>query len=201
LEKTLTTKSKIIDAALIEFGSKGYKDASTNQIYPMAKVSKGAIFKIFGSKAKLFFAVYDRAIKQMIEELNHVSFDTYDDIFERIFGVMMWKVAYAQNHPYDTAVMMEGITDPPNEIKELIYSNLKSLTKLSMHYFFEDIPMENIREEYSKAQVLEILEMSVAGLQATYVDKNMDMTRLESIREKSIQYLKTVVRGMEKNNG
>jgi AcrR family transcriptional regulator len=62
LEKAKSTKDKILEAALIEFGTKGYKDASTNQIYPLASVSKGAIFKIFGSKANLFYEVFSLSL-------------------------------------------------------------------------------------------------------------------------------------------
>lgn len=199
--KDLSTREKIITAALAEFGKYGYKDASTNRIYPVAEVSKGAIFKIFGSKAKLFYAVFDDALNRMLNELGNTAFDHYHDIFERIFAAMIWKVEYSQNHPFDTAVMLEGIADPPNEIKELIFGNIKQLTKLSMHMFFEQLPMDNIRDEYTKEQVIHYLEISVAGLQATIVDKSMNMEKLTAIREDSINYLKTVVRGMEKNNG
>lgn len=47
-------KLRIINAALSEFGSKGYRAASTNEIAKKASISKGSLFHYFGSKEQLY---------------------------------------------------------------------------------------------------------------------------------------------------
>jgi hypothetical protein len=136
----------------------------------------------------------------MVDALNLIQFDAYTDVFERMIEVMLWKMEYAKSHPYDTTVMMEGISDPPREIKQLIMSHMKDLTKLSMNIFFDEIPMDNVREDISKEQFRENIEISLAGIQAYYINQKLDLDYLEKIRDKSISYLKFVMKGMEKNN-
>jgi AcrR family transcriptional regulator len=207
LQNDKTTKEKILEAALTEFGTKGYKNASTNQIYPVAHVSKGAIFKIFGSKSNLFYEVFSLSLSKMVEALNSIQLETYNDlskintdVFDRMIAVMLWKMEYAKKHPFETAVMMEGISDPPKAIQQLIITHVNDLKKLSMNIFFDEIPMDNIREDISKEQFRENIEISLAGIQAYYINQKIDLGYLEKIREKSILYLKTVMKGMEKNN-
>jgi len=196
--KLTPSAKRIMDVAMVEFGKNGYNLASTNQIYPLAGVSKGAIFKIFSSKANLFYELFQKALHDMVNELEAQSFHNIPDVYERMVGAIFWKVAYAQQHPFETAVMFEAITSPPDEIKSKIATHMSDLTKLSIKVFFEDISMDKMKEEYTKEEVLKNIEISLAGLQAQYLNRPIDLAYLDSIRDESIKYMKTVLRGMEK---
>ena len=54
------TKTKILDAALELFSEKGFKATTTKIIAEKAEVNEVTLFRYFGSKEKLFFAVVDR---------------------------------------------------------------------------------------------------------------------------------------------
>ncbi len=198
LGEVKTPREKILDAALIEFGEKGYLHASTNQIYPIAKVSKGLIFKIFGSKANLFYEVFQNSLHKMLEELEKQSFQNYKDPFEKIVSVILFKVEYTKNHPFDTNVMLEAIANPPYEIQKKIHDNIQDLTVLSMDLFFNDISMDNIDPSYSKEEVIRYLNIGVTGLQETYISKNLSLDYLDQVKGESIKFLKTILKGMEK---
>lgn len=47
-------QQRIINAALVEFATKGFKRASTNTIAVNARIGKGMLFYYFGSKEELF---------------------------------------------------------------------------------------------------------------------------------------------------
>ena len=53
----------IIDAAMLEFGEKGFKHASTNAIVEKAGISKGMLFYYFGSKEELFDFIFDYTLE------------------------------------------------------------------------------------------------------------------------------------------
>lgn len=190
-----------MSAALKEFGTHGYKNASTNRIYPEAEVSKGLIFKIFGSKEELFYAVFVWCLDNMVNELNEIEYPEHADIYTKMITVIMWKIKYSNLHPDDAKVMLEAVGKPPKGLEKKIAGHMQKLTKLSMRYFFDDIPMDNIRPEYSKADVMNYLEIALIGLQARYVDRELTPEYLDSIRDDSIKFIKTLIRGMEKNNG
>lgn len=67
-EAAMKSRTRILNAAIHEFGEKGYKQGSTNVICERLNISKGIIFYHFGSKEQLFM----EAAKRCMEE-----FDTY----------------------------------------------------------------------------------------------------------------------------
>lgn len=56
-------QSRIIDAALHEFSSQLYHDASINQIIQEANISRGSFYKYFEDKDDLYFFITNRIIK------------------------------------------------------------------------------------------------------------------------------------------
>lgn len=63
--KSNDSRSKIIEAALQEFGEHGYDGASTNQICQAAGISKGLLYHYFKSKENLFLAVCSKCVEDL----------------------------------------------------------------------------------------------------------------------------------------
>lgn len=55
-----TTKARILDAALDVFSSKGYHDATVDEIVEASSTSKGSVYFHFPNKQRLFIALVDR---------------------------------------------------------------------------------------------------------------------------------------------
>lgn len=194
------TKQKILDAALIEFGTLGFELASTNTIYLAAGVSKGTVFKYYPTKAELFYAIYSREFEAMMTYLEPVLNVGNSDPFEKVMDITLSKVQYAREHPHATRLLMDAITKPPQAIRERLATHLTALTKLSVNILFHELPMEHIRKEYTRDDVIRYLGIAMAGLQATYITANTSLEQLESIKHNSIAYLKVVLRGMEEEH-
>lgn len=189
---------RILDAALSEFGSKGYQNASTNAIAEASGLSKGLIYKYFLTKAQLYYQVYKRSVDRMLEAIErHLETAPLQDAFDRTVDIMLWKAAYAAQHPQDVSLLLEAVAKPPEDVKPMIFSHLQDLAKYSFRMCFTDISMERIRPEFTKEDVIHYLELAVAGLQATYVKEGLTLDMLDRLREPSIKYLKTLIRGME----
>ena len=191
------TKQKILDAALIEFGEKGFEPASTNTITLTAGVSKGSVFKYYPTKAELFYAIYTREFAAMMTFLEPFLKQENADPFEKVMDITLSKVRYAREHPHATRLMMDAITKPPQAIRDRLMSHLAALTKLSVNILFDDLPMDQIDKQYSKSDVLRNLEIALSGLQAIYITPHTNVEQLETIKQQSIAYLKVVLRGME----
>jgi AcrR family transcriptional regulator len=196
IEKSV--REKILDAALNEFAAYGYALASTNRIHRDAMVSKGAIFKAFGSKSELFYCVFERSISHMLEALNEANIDGYQDVFEKIMAIVMWKISYTNANPKATRVMLEAISKPPKDVQNKVAMHLNDLTKLWINQFLYDIPMENIHPDFSREVVLRFIEIALAGIQSYYIKEQMTMEYMDSIRDESIRFLQTLLKGMEK---
>lgn len=195
------TAARILDSALVEFARRGFAAASTNAIAANAGVAKGSVFNHFGSKANLYAAVFHRELDRMLAELDLFDGGPRAPVFERIVDVLAWKARYAAAHPEATRVLLDAFSDPPPEAAAPIASRLQDLGKTSIRRFFGDLDWDRFRPELPRENVYRILETAAAGLQATYVRAGMDLAYMESIREESIAFMKTVIRGMEKTDG
>ncbi len=198
--KKADTAAKILDAALREIVRNGYAAASTNTICQTAGVAKGTIFKHFGYKAGLYAAVFDRELDLMLAELE--AFETVPgrDVFDTLIDVIAWKVRYAAMHADATKFLFGAFAEPPPVIATRIAARFHDLERMSIRRFFRDLPWERFRPELKPEDVFRILETAASGLQATYARVGMDLKYMESIREQSIEFMKIVVKGMEKTD-
>lgn len=189
---------KIIEASLIEFGTKGYELASTNSIYKAAGVSKGSIFLYFKSKAELFYEVFKYYLIVLNDELNKLNFDDINDVFDKMMEVVLWKMKYFSTRPLESKVLMEAVLSPPKEVEAKIMSHIDELTILSTSYLFKDIDMNHFSSDYSKDEVLDYIQIGLNGLQHEIINKGNSFDNYDLVRKKSLKFIKTLLKGMEK---
>jgi len=75
-------RKKIIIAAIDEFADVGFELASTNRIAKRAGIAKGALFKYFKTKEKLFLAITDDLLRGLIGYLMKRVTEQKNDILE-----------------------------------------------------------------------------------------------------------------------
>jgi TetR/AcrR family transcriptional regulator len=196
--KKEATMRKILDAATVEFGEKGYDLASTNQIYMKAGVSKGSIFSHFSTKGDLFFTLYQEKIKSLLDEMDVINFEEIQDVYEKMLAITVWKGKYFNDHPYDAKILLEAFTNPPKEIKLKMSQEMNQMVKLSLNQFFHEIDMNQFSSEYTKEEVLLFIQITLVGLQNSLIKPGMSFEDIDNIKDQSMKYLKTVIKGMEK---
>ncbi len=110
-------KNMIIKNSLLEFSSKGYQDANTDNIIKACGISKGSLFHYFGSKKNLYLHlishslnIFDAAAKGNTCEGN--SF--YDILFIGLES----KLALYQSHPLEIALLTMAAKEQSSEVYE-----------------------------------------------------------------------------------
>ena len=66
----IDVKEKIVDAALATFSKNGYDRTRMDDIAEAANVSKGTLYLYFKNKEELFFAISERNISELKEQLS-----------------------------------------------------------------------------------------------------------------------------------
>lgn len=98
-EQDAEKRSKIINAALKEFATNGYKKASTNTIVEKAGVSKGLLYHYFGNKKLLYDHLIEFAFTKIVnrikEHMDHLS----SDFMIRLKQVTEIKLALMAEYP------------------------------------------------------------------------------------------------------
>ena len=93
-------QKKIINAALKEFITKGFDDASTNIIAKEAGISKSLLFHYVNNKKDFFFFLYDYCQNTLNRDyLTLMNLDE-KDIFERLRQSYLLQIELVQKHPW-----------------------------------------------------------------------------------------------------
>ena len=115
-DKTELTKERIMQAAMEEFGLRGYAAASINNICETG-IAKGLIYHNFKNKDELYISCVKRSFLSLLTYLKeqNVEFGMQDYMHARL-------LFFGQN-PLETRLFFEAIIQPPahlmSEIKEL----------------------------------------------------------------------------------
>jgi len=111
-------RNAILNAALKEFASKGYTEASTNVIAKEAGISKGLMFHYIKSKENLFFIVFDYFTDVMDKEYFELMNFSEKDIFERLRQSYLLQIEIVKKHPWIFNLNKLSAASNPEEIKK-----------------------------------------------------------------------------------
>lgn len=93
-------QEKVFEAAVGEFASKGYRNASMNSLVKAAGISKGSIFQYFKNKRNLFDGVVEIATDRVKLYLKQVRDDTRElDFFARLERMLRAGFGFIDRHP------------------------------------------------------------------------------------------------------
>lgn len=113
-------RDAILNAALKEFSSQGYDNASTNVIAKEARISKALMFHYVSSKQELFLIVYDYFANLMEKEYFELMNYDEKDIFDRLRQSYILQIRLLEKYPWITEFEKLTHTTNSNEVnKEL----------------------------------------------------------------------------------
>ncbi|GMA98148.1 TetR/AcrR family transcriptional regulator [Pelosinus sp. IPA-1] len=76
-------KRKIFDAAVQEFSTRHFSEASINQIVKAAGIPRGSFYQYFSGKEDLFFYIFEEIVKEKLEIIRQAeTIDPDADAFE-----------------------------------------------------------------------------------------------------------------------
>ena len=118
LELEPTRRNAILNAALKEFATKGYDEASTNIIAKEAGISKGLMFHYIGSKENLFFVVFDYFTDIMDKEYFELMNFNVKDVFERLRQSYFLQLELVKKYPWIFELNKLSSASNPDVIKK-----------------------------------------------------------------------------------
>lgn len=109
-------RDAILNAALKEFSSQGYDNASTNVIAKEAKISKALMFHYVNNKQTLFFVVYDYFSEQLEKEYFALMNYEERDIFRRLRQSYLLQLKLLEKYPLILELHKLSRTTNSNEV-------------------------------------------------------------------------------------
>lgn len=120
--KSFEHKQKLLDAALEEFNSFGYEQASINRILDKAGMSKGQFYYHFKSKEALYFALMDLGVEKKLAFFESLKLEEQNpqDIFDLFKMQIRYGLAFALEHPDIYALSQTFLREKGNAIYEKV---------------------------------------------------------------------------------
>lgn len=156
-------RNRIINAAMEEFTTKGFRRASTNEIVKKAEISKSLLFYYFSSKEELFqFLCKYRNdfIRGMIEPqiINMPS-----DVFERWRVLSVLKFDVAVQHPDMSNFTQAAFRDDGIWIQDFLKQGIDLYWTEFITKFHEGIDTSKFKPDIDVPQALQIILWTLEG--------------------------------------
>lgn len=150
-------QDRIVNAAIKEFGQKGYDNASTNAIVKEAEISKGLLFHYFQNKKQLFLFLYDYFMEVISEEVyKKINFQE-TDFFLRIQHTALVKMDLLKIYPDLTKFIEVAYMEESGEVKPELDQRKKSFTEMNINKIYEGIDMTKFKPGLDVPKALKII--------------------------------------------
>ena len=140
------SRSKILEAALELFASRGFHNTSIEQIRKLAGVSKGLIYNYFADKEDLMNQIVFEEMKQgdvIIEEMGRLT--TAEDRFKFLIDFSFNYFRTQKHHSKLMVSLAMQMEDFP-KLKDIVLERYKGMMPL-MSMLLEELGASNPREE------------------------------------------------------
>ena len=162
-------RARILDAALVEFATRGYEAASTNAIARAARVAKGLVFHHFGTKEELCFALIDLVIERVADQIFAID-PMPADLFERLHAIAVQKLRVFQREPLAYQLLMATIDAPP-QIQARLEERKVAHRFVAWPRFLAGLDASRLRPGVTLDQAIETLTILGLGIERTYLAK------------------------------
>ncbi|MRH43675.1 TetR family transcriptional regulator [Aquibacillus halophilus] len=170
-------QQRIVNAALKEFGQKGYEKASTNEIVKNAGISKGLLFHYFQNKKQLNIFLFEYSVEMMMDEFFGEMDLLEKDVLKRYVQITRLKLNLFKKYPSMFDFITNAIQD--ESVKE--QTKLKETIESAYHKVFDGIDYSLFKEGVDIQKALQVIIWTFQGFgeQEQENMKELDITEYD----------------------
>lgn len=168
-KKRALSKEKILNAAIIEFGTKTYDNASLNNICNDNNISKGLVYHYFKNKDSLYLNCVENCFTtftaHIMQGLNNV--DTEDLLSSHL---SLRQQFFEQNQHLAT-IFFNTILHPPKHLEKEIKELKKPFDAISFNSYKDFISTIKLRDNIAPEEAVEFFCMFQEMFNSYFADK------------------------------
>ena len=169
-EEKEQNRSRMIEAAIVEFDLHGYEGASTNHICAGASISKGLLYHYFKSKENLFA----EALGRCMEDFERAHWQGLSGCrqmagLERLTAVLTQHLAFFSENPYHYRLIGQLAFEAAlygGEMYKKCRAGASHLGLGALEEFLKSIPLKS---HVSREKAVEALFMLSSSIQRKYI--------------------------------
>lgn len=179
-------RDAILNAALKEFATKGFDEASTNAIAKESGISKGLMFHYVNSKKDLFLFLYDYCTEMVDKEYFKLMNFNERDIFERLRQSYLLQLELLQKHPWIFEFNKISAVTKSDEINKELEERKKGKQSLCYETMFDLIDESKFREGLDVERCKQLIFWANIGF------TNQILEDIRNSEEKELDYDKII---------
>lgn len=169
-EKTQRTVSKILDAAIVEFGKNGYAGGTVNQICS-AGISKGLIYHNFEGKDDLYLVCLDQSCQMLLKYLQE------QDRTRDLESYMTARRDFFRKNPNEARIIFEALLSPPAHLSAKIGQALSGFNELNEKMYSKTLDSIVLRDGISRQDAVSyfhLMQLMLNGYFSSPAFQNAD---------------------------
>ena len=153
-EKKQLSQDKILNAAIVEFGTKSYENASLNNICSDNKISKGLIYHYFKNKDELYLCCVKICFDEFTKFLNSEGY-IFTDFQKDINNYLALRCRFFHENPNYSNIFFNTVLQPPMHLKEQIKEIRKDFDSQGLEYYKNALKNIVLREDITEEEAME----------------------------------------------
>ncbi|MFQ9872721.1 MAG: TetR/AcrR family transcriptional regulator [Oscillospiraceae bacterium] len=152
-EKTELTRRRILNAAMQEFGSRGYAGATLNAICKENNIAKGLLYHNFAGKDELYLECVSSCFSQLTGYLQT------QEIGEDLHQYLKIRMRFFSEHPLCARLFFEAVLQPPAALAGKIKQLKATFDCLNRRIYQGALRAMTLRQGVSEADAMEYYEI------------------------------------------
>lgn len=184
-EKTQLTISKILGAAMNEFGINGYSGGTINNICNSG-INKGLLYHNFDGKDDIYLA----CLKLSCEKL--LSYLKSQNRTESLDNYMTARMDFFNSHTNETRIFFEALLAPPPHLSDKIEPILSEFNTLNESMYNQALDSLILRDNISSDDALSyfhLMQLMLNGYFSSPAFQNMEIPEKAKIHEITVSKL------------
>lgn len=144
-EKTRRTYERILAAAIIEFGTKSYDNASLTTLCNENHISKGLVYHNFKNKDALYLKCVEECFREMITYFKSRENKT-ENVQENLHQLFQMRQQFFKENPYYCNIFFQTVLQPASHLRREIHELRKEYDEFYLNYFREILQQLHLRE-------------------------------------------------------
>ncbi len=178
-EKTELTVSKIIEAAMNEFGKNGYAGGTVNNICHTG-INKGLLYHNFSGKDDLYLVCLRHSCEKLMKYLENrnaaVNLENY----------MAARMDFFNEYPNEAHIFFEALLSPPPQLSEDVNQALAEFNTLNERIYHQTLNALILRDGISEADAISyfhLMQTMFNGYFSSPTFQNTDLQKKVELHE------------------
>lgn len=184
-KKTEITVSKIIEAAMDEFGKNGYARGTVNNICK-AGINKGLLYHNFSGKDELYLLCLSRSSKKLIQHIQE------RDGTENLESYMVARIDFFNQYPKEAHIFFDALLNPPPHLSEKIRQSLAEFNEINEQTYGKTLDALVLRDGVSREDAVSyfhLLQLMLNGYFSSPAFQSLTLQEKAEMHEKILPKL------------